>query len=245
MLIMNQGVRIAHDSGKTGGKMSAATGAMLEVDLGDDRPVIFRRTNASATQPVTLALASGKNGTPADAGNTVAVIKGSLADADSPVGRLEIQTNQGKRMQTQWVLPVPAAEVSLTQGQAIPNGKMITLAFAQTRYDTNGIYDDRKEPTRLTCHTAGRYAISACVEFSANGAGSRQVMVRLNGREQVAATRVAAVEGETTQITFTAPPIELKEGDYVELIVRQTSGQSLEVPAKGEQSPTFSMTRVG
>jgi hypothetical protein len=57
--------------------------------------------------------------------------------------------------------------------------------------------------------------------------------------------RVPAVEGETTQITFTAPLIELKPGDYLELMVRQTSGQTLEVPAKGELAPTFSVARVG
>ena len=45
--------------------------------------------------------------------------------------------------------------------------------------------------------------------------------------------------------TFTAPPIELQKGDYVELMVRQTSGQVLQIIINGEISPTFSMTRVG
>ena len=143
------------------------------------------------------------------------------------------------------MLPVPAAEVSSGAAQKIPSGEAVALAFSQMRHDTDAIYDAAKAPTRLTCHTAGRYAISAAVEFSANGKGSRQVIIRRNGRELVAAMRVPAVEGETTQITFTSPPVELRPGDYVEILVRQTSGEVLQVPVDGEMSPTFAMTRVG
>ena len=59
--------------------------------------------------------------------------------------------------------------------------------------------------------------------------------------QQVAAMRVPAVDGDSTQIIFTAPPIDLQTGDYVELMVRQTSGQSLAI----ESTPTLAMTRAG
>jgi hypothetical protein len=240
MLMMNHGVRVGHD----GRKMAGVTGAMLEVDLHDDRPVILRRSEASTTQPVALALATGKNGTSADAQNSLALIKAAPVAGSTLTSRVEIQTNKGNKLESDWVLPVPAAQVSLDADQRIPSGEIVALAFNQKQYDSDSIRSDQST-TRLTCRTAGRYAISAAVEFSANGKGSRQVIVRLNGKEQVAAMRVPAVDAETTQITFTAPPIELNPDDYVELLVRQTSGQTMEVPAKGELPPRFSMTRVG
>ena len=238
MAMVQAGVRVGHMARSAA---EGRTGSILEVDCDDNRPVIVRRAKATTTQPVMLALAAGKNGTAADESNSLALIKASpLADGANG-SRLEIQTNKGNKLQSDWVLPVPAARASNDAAQQVASGAIVALMFNQNRFDTDAIH----QASRLTCRTPGLYAISAALEFSANGNGTRQVIVRLNGREQVAATRVAAAEGETTQITFTAPAIELKAGDYVELLVRQTSGQTLEVPAKGEQPPTFSMVRVG
>jgi hypothetical protein len=240
MVIMHPGVRIGHDAEK----MSCTTGAMLEVDSHDDRPVVFRREAASTTQPVMVALAAGKNGTPADAHNSLAVIKAAPVGTEAMTSRVEFQTNEGNRLQSQWVLPVPTVKVFSNAAQQVPSGELVTLAFGQSVCDTDSMRD-AEHPTRLVCRTPGRYVVTAALEFSANGKGSRQMIVRHNGREQVAATRVAAVEGETTQITCTTPPIELKPGDYVELQVRQTSGQALEIPVDGEQPATFALSRVG
>jgi hypothetical protein len=241
LLVMKPGVRVGAVQGRGG----AVTGGMLEVDSVDDRPVIFRRPNASTTQPVTLALAAGKEGTAADAGNTLGLIKATSLPTEGDAGgavrsRLEIQTNRGKKLTSDWVLPVPAVQVSRTSGQQIPSGKLVALTFDRELYDNDGIHDGGNA-TRLSCHTPGRYAVSAFVEFAANGKGSRQVVIRRNGTQEVAAMRIPAVDDETTQITFTAPPIELNEGDYVELLVRQTSGQPLEIRANG----SFGMTRAG
>jgi hypothetical protein len=242
MAIVQPGVRIGRMARAPG---EGKTGSIFEVDAEDDRPVIFRRSQASTTQPVMLALANGKNGTSADDSNSLALIKATpLSSSNALTSRIEIQTNTGNKLQSDWVLPVPAAQLSSSAAQQISSGELVALAFDQNRYDTDAIRQT-DQPTRLTCRTAGRYAISAAVEFAANGKGSRQIIVRLNGQQQVAAMRAQAVDGETTQVTFTAPPIELKIGDYVELMVRQTSGQTLEVPAKGELPPTFAMTRVG
>jgi hypothetical protein len=193
-----------------------------------------------------MALATGKNGTAADAQNSLAVIQAAPLASDSATmrSRVEILTNNGNHLQSEWVLPVPAAEVSSDAAQQIPDGKLVTLAFGRRLRDNDSMCE-ADQATRLTCHTAGRYAVSVALEFAANGKGSRQVIVRRNGREQLAAMRVAAVEGDTTQITFTAPPVDLKPGDYVELLVRQNSGQNLEVPVNGSQPLTFSMMRLG
>jgi hypothetical protein len=242
MAMVQGGVRIGHMARSSA---EGRTGSILEVDCDDNRPVIVRRAQASTTQPVALALAAGKNGTAADDQNSLAVIKASPVSDGAAESRLEIQTNKGGKLGTEWVLPVPAARATRDGGQLIPSGELVPLSFNQSGFDTDGIRPSGEAATRLTCHTSGRYAVSAALEFSANGYGSRQVIVRLNGRKQVAAVRVAAVEDETTQITFTAPPLELKAGDYVELLVRQTSGQTLEVPSTGEQPATFSITRVG
>jgi hypothetical protein len=242
LLVMKPGVRIGAVQGRGG----AVTGGMLEVDSVDDRPVIFRRPNASTTQPVVLALAAGKEGTAADAENTLGLIKAtSIAMEGQPNrSRVEIQTNRGKRLASDWVLPVPAVQVSQTSAQQIPSGELVALPFDRDVHDNDGMHESGNA-TRLTCRTPGRYAVSAFVEFAANGKGSRQVVIRRNGKDDVGAMRIGAVDGETTQITFTAPPVELNEGDYVELLVRQTSGQPLEVPANGSPAMSFGMARAG
>jgi hypothetical protein len=220
---------------------------MLEVDSVDDRPVIFRRPNASTTQPIVLALAGGKEGTAADAENTLGLIKATaIATEGRPArSRVEIQTNRGKRLATDWVLPVPAVQVSRTSAQQIVSGELVALSFDREVYDNDGMHDGANA-RRLTCVTPGKYAVSAVVEFAAaNGKGSRQVVVRRNGTQEVAAMRIPAVDGDTTQITFTAPLIELNDGDYVELLVRQTSGQPLQIPAGGSPAVSFGMTRAG
>jgi hypothetical protein len=243
MLVMKRGVRL----GGVRGMKSGVVGAALEVDSMDDRPVILRRPGASTTQPVTLAFAGGTEGTQADQSNTLGLIKATnvAANANAPISRVEIQTNKGNQLETSLILPVPAAQVTHGGGQKIPSGERVALWFDQESYDSDTMHDAAKEPTRLTCRTAGRYMVSASVEFSANGKGSREVIVRRNGRDQVAAMRVPAVDGETTKITFTSPPVGLEPGNYVELIVRQTSGMILEVPAKPEMPLAFSMTRAG
>jgi hypothetical protein len=243
MVIMKRGVRIGELLGSPG---DGVVGSMFEVDSSDDRPVIFRRSQASTTQPVMLAMAVGKDGSEADEQNTLAMVKAQRVSSNEGVlsSRVEIQTNKGNRLESDWVLPVPAAEVSLAGAQGVPSGEPTVLTFEREQHDADGIFEEQAK-TRLTCRTRGRYAISACVEFAANGKGSRQVLVRRNGRDEVAAMRVPAVADETTQITFTSPPVELKPGDYVELLVRQTSGQALAVPTTGQLAPKFSMTRVG
>jgi hypothetical protein len=258
LLVMKPGVRVGAIQGRGG----AVTGGMLEVDSVDDRPVIFRRPNASTTQPVTLALAAGKEGTAADADNTLGLIKATSLPTEGDAGgdggdggggggggavrsRVEIQTNRGKRLATDWVLPVPAVQVSRTSAQQIVSGELVALSFDREVYDNDGMHDGANA-RRLTCVTPGKYAVSAVVEFAAaNGKGSRQVVVRRNGTQEVAAMRIPAVDGDTTQITFTAPLIELNDGDYVELLVRQTSGQPLEIPAGGSPAVSFGMTRAG
>lgn len=240
MVIMQSGVRI----GRIGGSRSdGVTGAALEVNSEDDRPIILRRPKATSGQSIALALAAGDAGDPADATNTVGLIKAELPTNASLPSRLEIQTNKGGELHTELVLPVPGAQLTSSGAQRIPNGKLVALALEQAPFDNDAMHEGGA--SKLSCRTAGRYAVSASVEFAANGRGSRQLIVRRNGRDVVAAMRVPAIEGETTQITFTSPPIDLRPGDYVELMVRQTSGQTLDVPVNGELPPILSVTRVG
>jgi hypothetical protein len=240
MMVMKHGVRV----GGVRGMQSGVVGGTLEVDAMDDRPVILRRPRASTTQPVMLAMASGAEGAVADDKNTLAMIKATnLSGDERPLtSRVELQVNKGNRLDTELVLPAPAAQVTATSSQQIPDGQLVALAFDQPQYDSDAIHDTQNK-TRLTCRTSGRYHISCSVEFASSAKGSRQVVIRRNGEQTVGAMRVPAVQSETTQITFSAPPIELNPGDYIEMMVRQTSGGVLEVPFKGELPLRFTMTR--
>jgi hypothetical protein len=241
MMVMKRGVRI----GAVRGMQSGVVGSTLEVDCVDDRPVILRRPKASTTQPVMLAFAAGTEGAPADQTNTLATFKATrISEETKPLdARVELQVNKGDRMESALVLPAPAAQLAASADESVPSGELRALAFDQVTLDTDAIRDSQNR-TRLVCRTVGRYQISASVEFSANGKGSRQVLIRRNGQQTVGAMRVAAVDGETTQITFTAPPVQLNPGDYVELMVRQTSGTALKVSSSGDLPLSFGMTRA-
>jgi hypothetical protein len=90
LLIMHSGVQI----GRIGGKPSdGVVGSTLEVNCADDRPVILRRPNADATQPIALAFAGGDAGAPAQAANTLGLIKAQMPADGSLRSRVEIQTN--------------------------------------------------------------------------------------------------------------------------------------------------------
>ncbi len=241
MLVMKPGVRIG-DMRESAGE--AITGAMFEVDVNDERPVIIRRPEARSGGNVDLVLAAGHGGAQADEKNTLARLRATVAANDPLRAGLDVQTNHGDQLRTDWTLPVPMVEVTRDTPVKIPTGKTVPLAFTKARRDTHGQFD-RAAPTKLICRKPGNYVMAACIEFAPEGKGNRQLLVRRNGSQTVAAMRVPAVGGESTQITFSSPPVELANGDVVELLVLQTSGVELELLTPGVYAPVFSMTRVG
>lgn len=131
--------------------------------------------------------------------------------------------------------------------QSIANVTTTALALNSEREDTDTIHDTATNNSRLTCKTAGVYAIWGCVEYAANAAGVvRSCSIRLNGATYLISFGVHPIQGGAVATALQAATVyRLAVNDYVELMVYQDSGGALNVNSAGNYSPEFSMLRLG
>lgn len=140
----------------------------------------------------------------------------------------------------------PGARVYHDAAQAIVTATGTVLAFNSERWDTDAIHDLVTNNSRLTCKTAGKYAVLANVAFGTNATGHREVYIRKNGVTIVAYATVPAVAtaGSNTLLPVSCAE-DLAVDDYLEVVVWQNSGGSINIVAAGNYSPEFSMIKVG
>lgn len=120
------------------------------------------------------------------------------------------------------------------------------LTLDSERWDTDTIHSTSSNTGRLTCNTAGYYAIWGSVYWAASATSYRQVNIQLNGT-----TNIVVVRDETN--TISSDPMmqdistvyQLSATDYVELVVRQETGGNLNITAAANYSPEFAMHRIG
>jgi hypothetical protein len=127
--------------------------------------------------------------------------------------------------------------------QAIPNATVTAVTFNSERSDTNNLHSTSSNTSRLTAGTPGWYSISGAVQFPANGTGLRQVYLRVNGSTLIAISKPGIGTASGNSLTINRQYL-LAAGDYVELLVQQTSGGSLNVSAD-RASPEFTMVKIG
>lgn len=137
----------------------------------------------------------------------------------------------------------PRARVYHSVDQAIADATLTVLAFNTEFYDTDVIHDTATNNSRLTCKTAGTYAIKANVSFASNATGYRRIQLLLNGATIIAVDSCPAVSGSSTEMSISCD-YALAVNDYVEVRVYQTSTTSLNALALGNYSPQFSMARL-
>lgn len=126
---------------------------------------------------------------------------------------------------------VPACRVSGAT-QSIANNAEVAIAFTSEAYDTDGMHDNSTNNTRVVCKTAGIYSIVGGVQFDSNSTGLREVAIKLNGATYLQYVRVDANAGGTHYININTQH-QLAVNDYVELVVKQTSGGALNVLSGG------------
>ena len=131
--------------------------------------------------------------------------------------------------------------------QAIPNNTWTAVALNSELYDTDAIHDNVTNNSRLTCKTAGVYVITGHIDLEESTTGLRSLFIRLNGTTYIAEYQSNNVEGGPgfSWITSIATIYKLAVNDYVELMIRQTSGGSLDLKAYASTSPHFAMQRIG
>lgn len=139
----------------------------------------------------------------------------------------------------------PSARVYHNAAQSIPNATLAALSFNSERFDTDSIHSTSSNTSRLTCNTAGLYLITGAVAFDANAAGIRSLRVRLNGATYLANQQVNASGGGLDSMLTVSTLYQMAAGDYVEMVVYQNSGGSLNCQSASNYSPEFGMVKVG
>lgn len=126
----------------------------------------------------------------------------------------------------------------------IPDATWTALTFNSERFDTDGIHSTTTNTGRLTCQTAGVYAVVAHVQFAANVTGIRMVQIQRNGTRVALDTRNAVANASYPTTVSLSTCVALTAGQYLEVLVLQNRGGNLNVDASAESTPEFAMVRI-
>lgn len=103
----------------------------------------------------------------------------------------------------------------------------ITLNDAES-YDTDNFHSTVTNLSRITIPASmgGIYQLTAATQWAVSATGNRITFLQVNGVTPLVGSTVAGVAGNSLQQNVTAV-VSLAAGDYVELIVFQSSGGNL------------------
>ena len=222
------GFKVIDTNGNTkvggGGGFAAPTGG---IDIGDSATEGSLATHSKSDHQHAFAAPSG--GYPLDV---------AAAEADGSATTPARSDHVHKNMDI-------GARAHETGGpQVFSTGSAAVITLDAERYDTDTIHDLSSNNSRLTATTAGKYVITATIEWEANSANQRLLAIQLNGTTNlVVATQDANASG-TTRMTVTTVYL-LAATDYVEMVGFQDSGGDLDVLVAGNYSPEFAMQKMG
>lgn len=139
------------------------------------------------------------------------------------------------------------AGITHSADQSIANNTVTVLAFDTELFDTDTIHDTATNNSRLTCKTAGKYIITAHVEWATPVTGQRIVGIRQNGTDNIAWQRLPSTTVSGNENLSVAVICDLAVNDYVECVVFQNSGGALNCLAdpNDRKAPLFSMALLG
>lgn len=135
------------------------------------------------------------------------------------------------------------ARVYSSTNLAIPSGVGTVLPFNSERHNNGALHSTAASTSRLTAPGDGLYEIGCCVQWAANAAGIRQVFLRVNGTTTIDQI-LEDVDSAVNHTQNLSTEWELAAGDYVEVVVAQSSGGNLAVLANASFSPEFWMRRL-
>lgn len=137
------------------------------------------------------------------------------------------------------------ARVTHDADQAVSSGSSVALAFNTTSYDSSDFHDPATNNTRLTAPEDGLYDVRAWIRWQSNSDGRRQLNIRKNGAaEFFGIVGVGASPSGNTRVNISSL-VPMLQGDYIELVVFQDSGISLNVEAlASENAPQMQIMKV-
>ncbi len=137
------------------------------------------------------------------------------------------------------IVSIPAASATSANNLNVNNNSVFTVPLNATFFDTANIHNAQINNTRLVAPIDGIYQVSATVTWSANNNGTRTLSVRHNNAARISDVRSAA--GFMSQNL--SGLLRLNGGEFVELVVFQDSGATLELSSTAPLR--FEMVWVG
>lgn len=137
---------------------------------------------------------------------------------------------------------VPQARVYNNAALTIATATPTALTFNSERYDTGTSSEQHSTSSntgRLTCRVDGLYDMGVVLNFDANTTGERLVAIWVDGSTTIAEDGKLAVTGGYGTAFAVGTQYRLTAGQYVEVVVTQTSGGNLSVLSEGSKSPEF------
>lgn len=134
-----------------------------------------------------------------------------------------------------------------TTTQALGNATETLVQFTAHEYDTDGFHDDSTDNSRLTVPVglAGYYHIFGAFSIANNATGQRTAYPRLNGSTTLMVAGGESVTSGASNSHFGFSTVRpLDEGDYIEVLIYQNSGGSLNLDVgsnPGNYAPSFGM----
>jgi hypothetical protein len=118
---------------------------------------------------------------------------------------------------------------------SVANATQTALSFNSEVWDTDSMHDTSTNNSRVTFKTAGIYAVNANVQWANNTTGKREAFIKINGTSTILGnTEIGDATGGSLPQNI-GVVYEFDADDYVEVIVYQNSGGSLNI-----ESPTDS-----
>jgi len=126
-----------------------------------------------------------------------------------------------------------AARLHLAAAASINNASWTAIAWDTVDQNEPGMWA-AGSPARIVCQVDGLYLVAFNAVFAANGSGIRIFGARLNGTNYLAETEVMSPSAGNTGVGNVAALVPLQAGDYIEGMVYQSSGGSLNVGGSAE-----------
>lgn len=132
-----------------------------------------------------------------------------------------------------------------SSNQTIADTNLTFVPFDTNFFDTDSYLDPGGNPTRMTVPVgkAGYFVIGANILWDDNALGIREINLIKNNSDDIA--RVTASPSATGFEQNVSIPVQLADGDFIELQVFQTSGGGLDIVSAAFHSITAWMTRMG
>lgn len=149
------------------------------------------------------------------------------------------------------VSQAPAVHVTHSTTQSVTSATPLTLAFNTERFDQAGgvastQHDTVTNNSRLTCLYAGIYLVTANIEWAANVTGYRRLaIIHSSGANLADVIMMAVTTAAVPTRQYVGVLTSLAVNEYVTVTVDQNSGGALNVTSTANNSPEFSMVRVG